>query len=85
MLQSDIIQCYTVRKQLSMLNTLNLTLVGYLSFPGSVETLMKRLGQLVYGWKYACDGRKALEKRQKYCSTANRVLCLSERIRGQLS
>ena len=31
-------QCYTVRKQLPALNTLNSTLVGYLSFPGSVET-----------------------------------------------
>ena len=49
--QSDITQCYTVRKQLSTLNTLNSTLVGYLSFPGSVETLIKRLGQLVYCWK----------------------------------
>ena len=49
--QSDITQCYTVRKQLPTLNTLNSTLVGYLSFPESVETLMKRLGQLVYCWK----------------------------------
>ena len=30
--QSDITQCYTVRKQLATLNTLNSTLVGYLSF-----------------------------------------------------
>ena len=66
--QSDITQCYTVRKQLPTLSTLNSTLVGYLSFPGSVETQMKRLGQLVYCWKYACDGRKVLVKRQKYCS-----------------
>ena len=48
-------------------------------------SVMKRLGQLVYCWKQACDGRKALVKRQKYCSTANRVLCMSERIRGQVS
>ena len=46
---------------------------------------MKRLGQLVYCWKYACDGRKTLVKRQKYCSTANSVLCISERIQGQVS
>ena len=60
--QSVITQCYTVRKQLPTLNTLNSSLVGYLSFPGSVKTLMKRLGQLVYCWKYACDGRKAVVK-----------------------
>ena len=60
--QSDITRCYTVRKQLTTLNTLNSTLVWYMSFPGSVETLMKRLGQLVYCWKYACDGKKALVK-----------------------
>ena len=83
--QSDIKQCYTVRKQLPTLNTFNSTLVGYLSFPVSVQTLMKRLGQLVYCWKKACNGRKALVKRQKYCRTANRVLCMSERIRGHMS
>ena len=32
------VQCYTVRKQMPALNTLSSTLVGYLSFPGSVET-----------------------------------------------
>ena len=31
-------QCYTIRKQLPALNTLNSNLVWYLSFPGSVET-----------------------------------------------
>ena len=31
-------QCYTVRKKLPALNTLDSTLVGYLLFPGSVET-----------------------------------------------
>ena len=51
MQQSDITQFYTVRKQLPTLNTLNSTLVRYLSFPGRVETMMKRLGQLVYCWK----------------------------------
>ena len=30
--QSDITQCYTVRKQLATLSTLKSTLVGYLSF-----------------------------------------------------
>ena len=43
--QSDITQFYTVRKQLPTLNTLNSTLVGYLPFPGNVETQRKRLGQ----------------------------------------
>ena len=49
--QSDITQFYTVRKQLPPFNTLNSTMVGDLSFPGSVETLGKRLGQLVCCWK----------------------------------
>ena len=50
-----------------------------------METLTKRLGQLVYCWKKACDGKKALVKRQTYCSTANRVLCMPEKIRGHVS
>ena len=45
---SDITRFYTVRKHLPTLNTLNSALVGDLSFPGSVETLRKRLGLLVY-------------------------------------
>ena len=49
--QSDITRGSTASKQLPTLNTLKSTLVGYLSFPGSAETLMKRLGQLVYCWK----------------------------------
>ena len=40
-----------VRKQFPTLNTLNSTLLGYRSFPRSVETQGKRLGQLVYCWK----------------------------------
>ena len=44
-------QFYTVRKESPTPNTLNSTLVRYLSFPGSVETQRKRLGQLVYCWK----------------------------------
>ena len=84
--QSDITRFYTVRKHLPTLNTLNSALVGDLSFPGSVETLRKRFGRLiVYCWKYACDGRKVIVKKQKYCSTANRVLCMLERIRGKVS
>ena len=31
-----------------------------------METQRKGLGQLVYCWKYACDGRKALVKRQTH-------------------
>ena len=83
--QSDITRFYTVRKHLQTLNTLNSALVGDLSFSGSVETLRKRFGLLVYCWKYACDGRKVIVKKQKYCSEANRVLCMPERIRGQVS
>ena len=49
--QSDITRFYTVRKDLPTLNTVNSALVGYLSFPGSMETLRKRLGLLVYSWK----------------------------------
>ena len=53
MQQSDITQFYTVMKHLPTLNTLNLALVGDLSFPGSVETLRKRFqpGLLVFCWK----------------------------------
>ena len=46
--QSDITRFYTVRKNVHTLNTVNSALVGYLLFPGSVETLRKRLGLLVY-------------------------------------
>ena len=49
--QSDLKQFYTLRKQLPTPNTLNSTLLGDLSFPGSVETLRKRLGQFVCCWK----------------------------------
>ena len=49
--QSDIARFYTVRKHLPTLNTLNSALVGDLSFPGSVETLRKCFGLLVYCWK----------------------------------
>ena len=49
--QSDITRFYTVSKHLPTLNTLNSALVGDLSFPGSVETLRKRLSLLVYTWK----------------------------------
>ena len=49
--QSDITRFYNARKHLSTLNTLNSALVGDLSFPGSVETLRKRFGLLVYCWK----------------------------------
>ena len=79
--QSDVTQFYTLWKQLPTLNTLNSTL----SFPESVDTPRKPLCKLVYCWKKACDGWKLLVKRQKYCSTANRVLCMPERIRGQVS
>ena len=74
--QSDVTQFYTMWKQLPTLNTLNSTL----SFPGSVDTPRKHLCKLVYCWKKACDGWKLLVKRQKYCRTANRVLCMLERI-----
>ena len=83
--QSDITRLYIVRKHLTTLYTLNSALVGDLSFPGSLETLRKRFGLLVYCWNKACDGRKVILKKQKYCSTANRVLCMPERIRGQVS
>ena len=49
--QSDITRFYTVRKRLPTLNTLNSALVRELSSPGSVETLRKRFGLLVYCWK----------------------------------
>ena len=49
--QSDITRFYTVWKHLPTLNTLNSALVGDLSFPGSVETLRKRLSLLVHTWK----------------------------------
>ena len=58
-------------------------LVGELLFSGSVETLRKRFGLLVYC--LACDDRKVIVKKQKYCSTANHVLCMPEIIRGQVS
>ena len=38
-------------EHLPTLNTLNSALVGDLSFPGSVATLRKRFGLLVYCWK----------------------------------
>ena len=82
--QSDITRFYTVRKHLPTLNTLNSALVGDMPFSGSVETLKKRFGMLVYCWKYAYDGRKVIVKK-KTKSTANRVLCMPERIRGQVS
>ena len=44
----DITRFYTVRKHLSTLNTLNSALIEDRSFPGSVETLRKRFGLLVY-------------------------------------
>ena len=69
--QSDITRFYTVRKHLPPLNTLNSALVGDLSFAGSVETLGKRFGLLVYCTKQACDDRKVIVKKKKYCSTAN--------------
>ena len=40
---------------------------------------MKRFRLLVYCWKWACDGRKVIVKKQKYCSTANRVLCMQRK------
>ena len=46
--QNTILHC---EEKLPTLNTLNSTLVGYLSFPRGVETQRKGLGQLVYCWK----------------------------------
>ena len=42
-------------------------------------TPRERLSQLGYCWKKACDGRKVLVKRQRYCSTTKRVLCMPEK------
>ena len=56
------------------------TLAGDLSSPVSVETPRKLMKQLGYCWKKACDDSKVLVKRQKYFSTANRVLCMPERV-----
>ena len=79
-IRHKVTKLYTVWKQFPILNTLNSTRIWDMSFPGSVVTQRKRLSQLGFCWKKACNGRKVLVWRQKYCTTAKPVLCMLEKI-----